>query len=91
MINLNLENWKNHIHRDISALRVKFDKLIDLLIKNQNSIIYEQQSIIEKSENETLKSEILERDITQMKPLALESEINNLEKTCVIKNSNWHL
>jgi len=39
-INFNLKNLKNYILRDLSALHVKFDKLIDLLIKNQtNSII----------------------------------------------------
>ncbi|XP_029677336.1 uncharacterized protein LOC115244088 [Formica exsecta] len=73
-INSNLENLKNYISRDISALHVKFDKLIDLLIKNQTN------SVIEKSENDPLKSEILERDIEQMKSLAIESDINNLEK-----------
>ncbi|KMQ82823.1 hypothetical protein RF55_21745 [Lasius niger] len=72
-INSNLENLNNHIHREISALHVKFDKLIDLLIKNQSNII-------EKSENDPLKNENLERDIQQIKPLAIESDINNLEK-----------
>lgn len=72
-INSNLENLNNHIHREISALHVKFDKLIDLLIKNQSNIS-------EKSENDPLKNENLERDIQQIKPLAIESDINNLEK-----------
>jgi len=56
------------------VLYVKFDKLIDLLIKNQTN------SIIEKSQNDALKSEILERDIKRMKPLGIESDINDLEK-----------
>jgi len=71
---INLENLKNYILRDLSALHVKFDKLIDLLIKNQTN------SIIEKPQNDALKSEILERDIERMKPLAIESDINDLEK-----------
>lgn len=74
MINSNLENLKTKILREISPIHVKFDKLIDLLIKNQNMII-------EKPQNNAINNEILfEEDIKQMKPLAIESDINNLEK-----------
>lgn len=83
-INSNLENLNNHIHRKLSALYVKFDKLIDLLIKNQSN------SITEKSANEALKNE--KRYTIQIKVQATESDINNLEKkNCAMKNSNWHL
>ncbi|XP_011687076.1 PREDICTED: uncharacterized protein LOC105449517 [Wasmannia auropunctata] len=64
---------KVNIPMKISALHVKFDKLIDLLITNQSN------NIIEKPEN-VAKSEIFEMDIKQMKPLATESDIIDLEK-----------
>lgn len=73
-INSNLESLKNHILREISALHVKFDKLIDLLIANQITNIRDHEK-----HAETLKSKILEKDIKEMKPLAKESDINNLE------------
>lgn len=73
MLNSNLSNFKEHILREISALHVKFDKLIDVLIKNQTT------NMFEKSQHDISQSEIFEKDIIQMKPLATESDINNLE------------
>jgi len=52
----------------MSVLHIKFNDLI----KNQTN------NIIEKLQNHALKSEIFERDIERMKPLAI--DINDLEK-----------
>lgn len=64
---------KTLIQRDMAALHVKFDKLIDILIQDRNSFI-------EKSENDMLENKKYEKDIEQMKPLITELDIDKLEK-----------
>lgn len=67
--NSNLTSLENRILRDISELHVTFDKVIDLLIKNQT------MNITEKLKTNALQSKIFEKDIKQLKPLATESDI----------------
>ncbi|KAL0130396.1 hypothetical protein PUN28_002218 [Cardiocondyla obscurior] len=79
VINSNLESLKSFIIKDMAELHVKFDKLIDILIKNQSNNN-------EKLDNNVLKNNF-EKDMKNMKPLRAESDINNLEQN--LRNQDY--